>query len=330
MKISRGFVVFQFLCLFIGACAQTTGKDYVPPERETTKIQEERPRLLTGADLKVWPNVDTTGINADVVHALRTFFDEKMQRSDSVEQNFWIPETYDQFIRDYADIKYAEYGPDATVEYWPTLLSIEAVDGQAHQRLATVRWASVDEMGSTDEVRYVFQFLLSPDSAGVFKLSPPTLYLTRDWERKQVGDVTFVLSPKHEFSRKQADHQQAAISGMIDFFEVDPFPITFYSFKNATELLQARGYLQHPLLYTFETGGQAGVGDVVYSGNDRDEYVHEIAHLFIARKIPQSTGLLNEGLATFIGGSSGQSYAWHLKKLGRGCWLIPKSTLPSI
>lgn len=320
MKISRGFIVFQFLCLFIGACAQTTTKDDVPPEGGSTKLQEERPKLLTGADLKVWPNVDTTGVNAGVVYALRTFFDEKMQRSDSGEQNLWIPEAYEQFIRDYADIRYAEYGPDATVEYWPTLLSIEAVDGQAHQRLATVRWASVDEMGSTDEVRYVFQFLLSPDSAGALKLSPPTAYLTRDWERKQVRDVTFVLSPKHEFSRKQAEQQQAAITEMVDFFEVDAFPIIFYSFKNATELLQARGYLQHPLLYTFETGGQAGIGDVVYSGNDRDEYVHEVAHLFITRKIPQSTGLLNEGLATLIGGSSGQPYAWHLEKLR--AWLL--------
>lgn len=320
MGIRRGFTVFQVLCLFIGACAQTTVQDHVSPADEITATQVEEPVILKGSDLGIWSKVDTLGINAGVVEALRNFFDEKMQQSGAEQQNFWISGEYEQFVRDYPEIRYAEYGSDATVKYWPTLIAIEEVEGNKNQRLATVRWASIDELGSTDEVRYVFQFLLKPDALGVLKLSAPTACLTKDWDRKQVGEVSFVLSPKHRFSRKQAEEQQKAIEGMVDFFEIAPFPITFYSFKDAAELLQTRGYLQHPLLYKFETGGQAGVGDVVYSGNDRDEYIHEVVHLFILRKIPSSTGLLNEGLATLIGGSSGRPYEWHLEKLK--AWLM--------
>jgi len=315
MKFRRGFTVFQLLCLFLGACAQPAVEDRVPLAAETTEAKAEGTKILKGSDLEIWSKVDTTGVNAAVVAALRVFFDEKMQQSGAIKQNFWISEEYEQFVRDYSEIRYSEYGSDATVKYWPTLIAIEEVEGKKNQCLATVRWASKDELDSTDEVRYVFQFLLRPDSSGELKLAAPTKYLTKDWDRKQVGEVTFVLSPKHEFSRKQAEEQQKAIAEMVNFFEVDPFPITFYSFEDATELLQSRGYLRHPLLYKFETGGQAGVGDVVYSGNDRDEYIHEVVHLFISRKMPSSTGLLNEGLATLIGGSTGQPYEWHREKL---------------
>jgi len=319
-KIRIALVLLQLPFLMICSCAQSS-VDLAGASNEPLVVKEQgRRENLRGDDLKLWTNIDTSATNLLVVKALRTFFDEKLQGLGAEEQSFWMPEDYHQFRRDYFEIQVAEYGPDKTVEFWPTLLSIEKVEGHQDFRFATVRWASIDSLGSTDEVKYVFQFLAKPDAAGIMRLSSPTEVLTEAWKREKVGDVTFVLSPKHKFSRKQADQQQQSIAEMIDFFDVESFPITFYSFQYATELLKTRGYILHPMFYKFETGGQVGVGDVVYSGNGRDEYIHEIVHLFITRRLPKSTGLLNEGLATLIGGSSGKPYLWHRKKLMT--WLL--------
>ncbi|MFK8055871.1 MAG: hypothetical protein AB8F78_07100 [Saprospiraceae bacterium] len=315
LSIRGGLFVFQLLCLLLVACAQATPEKAVVVEMNFDVEGQEEKRSLDGSDLSIWSNVDTIGANAGVIEVLRTFFDDKLRRQSAEAQGYWIPETYGQFTRDYFELRVAEFGPDKSVDFWPTLLSIDAVEGHDDYRFANVRWASLDDMGSTDEVKYVFQFLVKPDANGDLRLSAPTEVLTEVWKRERVGEVTFVLSPKHKFSRKQANEQQVAIEEMTDFFEVDPFPITFYSFQYSTELLETRGYVVHPMFYKFETGGQAGFGDMVYSGNNRDEYVHEVAHLFIIRAVPISTGILNEGLATLIGGSSGYPYEWHLQKL---------------
>jgi len=302
------------ICSYV-ACGEAATLDTTPTTTRVSAIQSDAPDFLSGADLEVASKVDTTGIGSEVVKVLRSFFDHKMEQSEASNQDYWLAEDYEQFVRDYSEIRYGEYGPDATVKYWPTLMSIDRVRGHSNFRFANVRWASRDSTGSVGEVRYVFQFLVKPNEAGQLRLTNPLEVLTEVWKREKVGSVTFVLSPKHEFSRKQAAEQHAAIDEMVNFFEIDPFPITFYSFQNATEVLQSRGYLMHPLFYKFATGGQAGVGDVVYSGNDRDEYTHEVVHLFIARAIPTSTGILNEGLATLLGGSTGYPYEWHAEKL---------------
>ena len=306
--------MFQFLCFLLVACAQSSAKKQVVPQSLAVEAAKQGKSFLTGADLAVWSKVDTTGANAAVLDALRNFFDQKMHNLSAGEQQYWIEADYERFMLDYPEIRYAEYGSDALVKYWPTLMQIESIAHFPEHRLANVHWASLDSMGNTSEVRYAFQFLLKPDESGVLRLTVPTEHTTNLWKREYVGEVTYVLSPKHQFSRKQAQQQQQTIEKMVDFFELDPFPITFYSFTNPTELLQVSGYLLHPNFFKVETGGRAGAGDVVYSGNNRDEYIHEVVHLFMLRALPTSTGLLNEGLATFLGGSSGYSYEWHLEK----------------
>jgi len=107
------------------------------------------------------------------------------------------------------------------------------------------------------------------------------------------------------------------IERLSAFFEVPSFPITFYSYAGPADLYAARGFLQHPLMHTLASGGMVDGANNVHSGNDKDIYTHEVVHLFSQSRTKEPPPLLEEGLATLIGGSVEHDYAWHRANLKR-------------
>ena len=105
------------------------------------------------------------------------------------------------------------------------------------------------------------------------------------------------------------------IERLSAFFGVPSFPITYYSYAGPADLYAARGFLRHPLMGTLTSGGMVDGTNNVHSGNDKDIYTHEVVHLFSQRKTKAPPPLLEEGLATLIGGSVEHDHAWHRANL---------------
>lgn len=76
-------------------------------------------------------------------------------------------------------------------------------------------------------------------------------------------------------------------------------------------------------MFLAKTGGQSfwgGAGSefehILYSGNNREYYPHEICYFYINMLITQECSrLAEEGIATFMGGSSEQPYTYHARAL---------------
>lgn len=72
-------------------------------------------------------------------------------------------------------------------------------------------------------------------------------------------------------------------------------------------------------MFLAKTGGQASWGGkgsefeyILYSGNNKEYYPHELCHFYINMLITQECSrLAEEGIATFLGGSSEQPYTYH-------------------
>lgn len=107
------------------------------------------------------------------------------------------------------------------------------------------------------------------------------------------------------------------IERLSAFFGVPSFPITYYSYAGIADLYATKGYLRHPLIGVIDSGGMVDGTNNVHSGNDKDIYTHEVVHLFSHHRTKTPPGLLEEGLATLIGGSVGHDYAWHRANLER-------------
>lgn len=281
-------------------------------ERSVAVVHDSVPRLL---EPLIWPSVDTVdAFNAEAIACLRRFAVKKLDRE--AENDYWDPADLYRFGSFDQELFYAEFDSIGNPRYRPTLLHIRRTE-VAEERILTVRWARADSTGIAKDVRYVFDFLARRTGDGV-RLASPTDHLSRGWKTRQVGSVRYIISPQHVFSTEQADEQRADLERLSSFFSVALFPITYYSCTDPTDLFRLKGYQYHPMMHVFPTGGRADDGGNVFSGNDKDIYTHEMVHLFCRHSFGKTTpALLEEGLATFLAGSSEHEYAWHRANLAR-------------
>jgi hypothetical protein len=265
--------------------------------------------LLNEIDLRISPSVDTaSAANHDAIACLRRFFSNKMKK-DGLADCWYTPDT-EQYSGVYSELLYAEYDSIGDLRYQPELMRIRKQDGQ---RYLDVEWRSDDDGANP---RYGFDFLLRSTSDGP-RLALPIDENTKQWEHRTMGPITYIVSPKHRFREDQAIEQQRVVERLSAFFEVPVFPIRFYTFTAPADLYTAKGFTYHPLMHTIASGGMVDGTGNVYSGNDKDIYVHEVVHLFAHRRFLDAPGLLHEGLATLIGGSVGHDYDWHRANMER-------------
>lgn len=278
----------------------------------TDTVTSESTTTSSIAELKIAGNVSLNNrTDSDSVEPLRRFFAQKLQADGA--QDFWLLADMERYKHPFAPLRYIEYDSEGELKYEPTLMRIQEID-EANNRMLTVRWAAMDSTGTAADVWYVFKFLSLETEQG-YRLALPTEHLTMDWQREQVGNIQYIISPEHKFDERIAREQLQSIAWLSEFFDIAPFPITYYSCQGPSDLFKAQGFEYHPLMYVHETGGMVDHGEHVWSGNDLDSYTHEIVHIYTGRKFEERQALLDEGLATIIGGSSEHSYAFHREVL---------------
>ena len=271
--------------------------------------QQEGSPLLTAADLWIAPSVDTTSaVDRDAIACLRRFFAGKLK--EGTPNDYWYAPDLEQYGGVYSEVLYAEYDSVGEVRYRPRLMAIRERDGR---HFLDVEWRA-DEDGADPHLGFGFLVRDTPDG---LRLALPIEANTEQWERRTMGLLTYIVSPKHRFLEEQAREQQRVMEQLSTFFDVPVFPIRFYSFADPADLFAAKGFTHHPLMHTIASGGMVDGTGNVYSGNDKDIYVHEVVHLFSRQRFPSSSGLLGEGLAMLIGGSVEHDYAWHRANMER-------------
>lgn len=307
-----------FLLLLIGCTARPQATEPAHGSAGDTAV---RSNVLTVADIRIAPGVDTThAATLEAVNCLRRFLTRKMD--PEAPNDFWYEPDIEHYGGPYAELRYAEYDSVGDLRYFPTLL--EARPALEDGLLLKVMWSDANGTPDLSKARYAFEFLVRSTAEGA-RLALPLEYNTASWERRTAGKVTYIISPRHVFNPAEAEEQRMMIDRLSTFFDVPPFPITFYSYTGPADLYATRGFLQHPLMHTLQSGGMVDGTNNVHSGNNKDIYTHEVVHLFSHRKIKDPPNLLEEGLATLIGGSVEHDYAWHRANLKR--YLDADSTL---
>lgn len=293
-----------------------------PQATEPPPVVEQGPSpLLTVADIRIADSVDTThAATLEAVNCLRRFLTRKMD--PEAPNDFWYAPDIEDYGGPYAELRYAEYDSVGDLRYYPTVLEARAA-GEG-QLLLKVMWSDVPGTLDLSTAKYAFEFLVRYTEEGA-RLALPLQHNTAHWERRTVGHVTYIISPRHVFNPAEAEEQRVMIERLSAFFGVPPFPINFYSYAGAADLFTSKGYLRHPLIGEINSGGMVDGKNNVHSGNDKDIYTHEVVHLFSQHRTKERPNLLEEGLATLIGGSGEQDYVWHRTNLQR--YLAADATL---
>lgn len=143
--------------------------------------------------------------------------------------------------------------------------------------------------------------------AGQWRLSTALPHLTRDWREERVGPITFVSPPTRRFSREKARRSARFVDSLAAAFAVRrPTSLRYYVAGTPDELGRILG-----LDFAIYAGGRAYVQNgLILSGLPTyDEfYPHELAHVVLSPLTGGAPWLLDEGLATWVGGSRGRDF----------------------
>lgn len=203
------------------------------------------------------------------------------------------------------------YGEDFVVT--PNLVSLYPVEKNYY--IAKIMWAFHLENEGT-YLHMINNFLVYYDKDN-FRLQNITSYNLKNWKRKKVGNIMYLFEKDFFFNHDKADEMLNFHKNISLFFEHTPFDFTYVVCKNTNHMYNTLGYDFHTDMYGSDTStGSAYVEDaLIFSGNNSEIYRHELIHLHINKKFGFVNNFLEEGLATFLGGSREIAYEAHLSKL---------------
>nr|WP_294791637.1 hypothetical protein [uncultured Mucilaginibacter sp.] len=129
-------------------------------------------------------------------------------------------------------------------------------------------------------------------------------YSTRNWNKKQVGSVKYIYPYQLNLAKaREMDRMNKIIAKK---FAMPIIPLTYYRCDDPEQMLKIMGYDYVSNMYWSMAGGFAPYWiSTVFAGNNSELYVHELVHFYTLKLFPVNTRIMNEGYATYLGGSGG-------------------------
>ncbi len=214
-----------------------------------------------------------------------------------------------------------------------TVLSIQlARSGAMDEYVVRTLFASVN--GPSKDIKPIALtrvYAVRESGRWVFANALP--YLTHDWSRHNVGHITYIVQPGHRFDQQKARNAARFADSTAAMFGVSPLPkLEYYVTDTPEEIHRILGL-------DFLVGGAQQsyfdpvrrmvlVGSPVFAENHRHELTHfALLPFIVAGRMP---GIINEGTATWLGGSLGKSYPGVMREYAAFLSAHPSIMLDSV
>lgn len=128
-----------------------------------------------------------------------------------------------------------------------------------------------------------------------------------NFNKKIISNITYFF--KDTVNKNQIANQIEFNQYLVKFFQKQNFEFNFIVAKNYEEMLKLQSYNYKDDMYVNSSGGIAYANDkIVFSANNSFYYPHEVVHLFTNKYYPNIHEIIDEGIATYLGGSKEISY----------------------
>ncbi|MBN9283845.1 MULTISPECIES: hypothetical protein [unclassified Flavobacterium] len=288
----KKILLFVFIALHIGCFSQ----------------KQEEPSI----HLTISPVIDREKeINKKIITALIEFLATKNQSSQ--ENKYWLKSDFEKYKTPYTDLVNIENSKFGTDFYKPTLMEI--IDTKtADCKIVKIAYIGYNPQTKDNTIRCIYNIVANHIHNDIL-FSHYLDYATRDYTPVTIESIHYFISPLKKLNSAEADQQKLDIVKICKFFNCSPIPVHYYSCTSPQELFRIKGFDYNPLMYVSETGGLAESNNTVFSGNNADCYTHEIVHIYVNKLFPNAPAILNEGIATYLGGSGLYNYDWHKNNL---------------
>lgn len=250
--------------------------------------------------------VDTTDIETKKVQQL--FENYIHSQPDSIFDNpYWT--SSEKLNKKYVDVFYDEFYPSLYLGYPIHVLSISS-NNSLYKIKAQFSYC---DKNNIPNVLAIVNYYAEKEN-GVYKLKNALNINKNKWQHILVGIVDYYYPASFTFDIEKAKQLNVQITEICNNLNVKAIPFEYYLANEYEEIQTLKG-----IDYYLGMGGElkptgkASI-DKVYCAGLGENYVHEVFHLQIDRAYPNKHFWISEGLATFIGGSRGQTLNWHIKR----------------
>jgi hypothetical protein len=194
--------------------------------------------------------------------------------------------------------------------YKPKVLSIEKEGG--NYGIKTIFAADGLEGAYRKSNPWCITKLYAVEEKGQWKLKNALPIITENWNRKTVGKITFIYPSQHTFQpelAKKANQFCDSVTQEFQFPEWKPFE--FYITNSGDELGELLNFDFYFAGYT--TGVGMKQKRILLSGLGSEYYPHEFIHMITPQYVRHK--MMEEGFATWKGGSAGKSFEESAKVL---------------
>lgn len=219
------------------------------------------------------------------------------------------------------------FAPNVFEYFNLTVLSVER-EKEGLYVIRTLFLGNREDLGTALPAAIV-RVYASKNARGVWKIRSPLPIITEYWEKSSVGPVTFHYPGSHSFDKRLARLTEKFCSDIVERFELrepEDEAIQFYITSSRDELARILGieyYLRPVHGYTYLGN------NIILSGMGSEWYPHELTHILF-KDFGEAHFILQEGIATWLGGSLGESLAAMIEKTWQRLQSTPQLTFAEI
>ena len=267
-------------------------------------------------DVSVGFGVDTS--NADVAAIVRTvnaYF--RIRGAGHSRTPLWSADEQKQ-LHDY------DLTADFVFQGFPaTIASVTTTEARSSEYVVRTLFAHADSNGKNIRPVAMQRLYASRAPDGTWVLGGALQRLTAGWLTRDVKFITYHMPGSWRFDEQKADRAVHFIDSTAHALQVPrPEHIDYYLTGSAEEMYRIIGldYFVLPSGPVGSRGGKSFPHDrIVVSGDPElgEAYLHELAHVVIGVAYPEGARntLLNEGFATWLGGSRERSFPQMMQAL---------------
>lgn len=259
-------------------------------------------------DLRISARVDTTIVaHKKIYHLYKNYLNAKKDNLN--ESLFWAQQDVEkslefkkEHINNADEMMFSGYSPKDFLGYYsPIILQIDRINEDRYQ-IKTIFSKNCVEIGkekyNPDSITKLY---VVKDKNGNFKLENTRIYDTRNWKKYNYKFIKYIVHPSVNFNKKEAKQAIKFCKNLIKEFGLSEIPFTYYLTSNSDDMLRLFNF---EYILSYSTGRTYIAEKEIYTSHSNANYPHEFVHLLFPKTKHVRPMIINEGLATWLGGPS--------------------------
>lgn len=292
---------FILLMVLVFSC-----KEIITSETEVLKKEGTNTKLVdVDYQVRAFSNIQKE--NDSIISRFKECINSK-KRSDY--RKFWDSSDTTFFKTPYVDL-YNIINFDYPT-YKPTIVAIQKLDNKYLFKIALM-----GKPEGFNSLYVIYNLYVVKNNVGEFVFQNILDETLKEWNTKIVENIKYYYNSNSTIDEKEIAKQVDFETELIKLLEVEKIDYKYIICKNNHESLSLLGYdYEDSMFFTNQQGGVTFSKEkIIFAANNKATYPHEVTHIYTYKHFPKINIIIDEGVATYLGGSKGLNYKKHIKAL---------------